>query len=192
MAFGSWFGGFVGAEADRLSVLPERATGYSQRVDQTPGMVFGATVDNQTRCVHYHTELDVVAIKFFCCGRYYPCCHCHDEAEHHPIVPWPADRLDTGAVLCGVCGSEFAISSYLAAARCPECDAAFNPRCARHRSIYFQVPDQEACAGEHSRSPGHHQRATSGQRPREPTGLQMKMRPGQAGLQVTPVAWIGQ
>ncbi|WP_430297767.1 CHY zinc finger protein [Sinomonas sp. B1-1] len=47
--------------------------------------VFGATVDDQTRCVHYRTEVDVVAIKFACCLRYYPCHLCHaEDTDHEP------------------------------------------------------------------------------------------------------------
>jgi hypothetical protein len=34
--------------------------------------VFGKTVDEHTRCVHYATELDIIAIRFACCDRYYP------------------------------------------------------------------------------------------------------------------------
>ena len=35
--------------------------------------VLGATVDDQTRCVHYAGPLDIVAIRFHCCGEFYPC-----------------------------------------------------------------------------------------------------------------------
>ena len=41
--------------------------------------VFGKTVDEHTRCEHYATELDIIAIRFACCDRYYPCHHCHSE-----------------------------------------------------------------------------------------------------------------
>lgn len=102
--------------------------------------VSGDTVDAQTRCRHYHTALDIVAIQFYCCGRFYPCLHCHAESESHPIVPWPADRLDHPAILCGVCSARLAITAYTAAAACPECGAAFNPRCAQHSGVYFADP----------------------------------------------------
>ena len=47
--------------------------------------IYGKTVDNQTRCQHWHSELDVIAIKFKCCEKYYPCFSCHEEeADHEP------------------------------------------------------------------------------------------------------------
>ena len=50
--------------------------------------VYGAVVDEETRCTHYHTEKDIVAIKFKCCDRYYPCYLCHEEYADHPIERW--------------------------------------------------------------------------------------------------------
>lgn len=115
--------------------------------------VHGPVVDGQTRCIHYHTERDVVAIRFFCCGRYYPCHLCHDECAGHPAVPWPAARRAEHAVLCGVCGAELAIAAYLAAPACPACGAAFNPRCALHADLYF-APSSPAPAA--PPAPGGH------------------------------------
>src|SRR5688500_6653863 len=99
--------------------------------------VLGPTVDEQTRCIHYRTTLDIVAIRFACCGQYYPCHLCHDETADHPSRPWSAGASDERAVLCGACWTELTVVEYLGAARCPACTAAFNPRCARHHSIYF-------------------------------------------------------
>lgn len=45
--------------------------------------VYGATVDQETRCTHYNTPFDVIAIKFKCCHKYYPCFKCHNESEKH-------------------------------------------------------------------------------------------------------------
>ena len=50
-------------------------------------IVYGQTIDDQTRCVHYGTPADVVAIKFFCCRRYYPCHRCHEDSAGHPAAP---------------------------------------------------------------------------------------------------------
>jgi uncharacterized CHY-type Zn-finger protein len=33
--------------------------------------VHGSEVDAQTRCVHYHSALDVISINMKCCGTYY-------------------------------------------------------------------------------------------------------------------------
>ncbi|MBT1679010.1 MULTISPECIES: CHY zinc finger protein [Curtobacterium] len=100
--------------------------------------VHGRVVDEQTRCVHYRTALDIIAIRFACCGIYYPCHLCHDETAEHPSKAWPAGSDDEIAVLCGACWGELSIGRYREATACPQCDAGFNPRCALHHPIYFQ------------------------------------------------------
>lgn len=102
-------------------------------------IVHGAVVDAQTRCVHYASPLDVVAIRFACCGDYYPCHRCHAEFAGHPAKAWPASALDTRAVLCGVCRHVLTIAEYLATDGCPHCGAPFNPGCRRHTRLYFAV-----------------------------------------------------
>ncbi|WP_309081543.1 CHY zinc finger protein [Zhihengliuella sp.] len=99
--------------------------------------VLGSTVDGQTRCVHYRSVLDVVAIKFHCCRAYYPCHLCHEEHADHAAVPWPPEERDVAAVLCGVCRAELTIADYLAIESCPRCGADFNPGCRLHSSLYF-------------------------------------------------------
>ncbi|MGN6125563.1 MAG: CHY zinc finger protein [Humibacter sp.] len=99
--------------------------------------VLGPTVDDQTRCIHYRTPLDVIAIRFACCDEYYPCHLCHSECADHVSRPWPADARDEHAVLCGVCWTELTIAEYLATDACPACHAEFNPRCALHYPLYF-------------------------------------------------------
>lgn len=100
--------------------------------------VRGAVVDEQTRCAHYASELDVVAIRFYCCREYYPCHQCHAEAAGHPARTWPRKLWDQPAVLCGVCRSELSVEEYLGAdSSCPRCAAAFNPGCSLHQHLYF-------------------------------------------------------
>jgi uncharacterized CHY-type Zn-finger protein len=101
--------------------------------------VFGNTVDDQTRCVHYRTAADIVAIKFVCCGRYYPCFTCHAEDATHPATRWPADRFDQPAILCGVCRAELRIDEYRTVTACPRCGSAFNDGCRLHAHLYFEV-----------------------------------------------------
>ncbi|MGO2111121.1 MAG: CHY zinc finger protein [Pseudoclavibacter sp.] len=103
----------------------------------TAPRIHGSVVDDETRCIHYRSPLDVVAIKFRCCGLYFPCLHCHDEAQDHPIAPWGADERGERAVLCGKCASELTITEYTAATVCPRCAAPFNPGCALHFDVYF-------------------------------------------------------
>ena len=98
----------------------------------------GVELDAQTRCAHWHSPLDIVAIKFRCCGRFFACHACHAEMETHPPEVWAASEFAEHAVLCGACRCTMSIAEYLACgSRCPQCDAPFNPRCALHRDLYF-------------------------------------------------------
>jgi uncharacterized CHY-type Zn-finger protein len=102
--------------------------------------VKGKIVDEYTRCVHYHSLLDVIAIKFKCCGEYYPCHSCHEEEASHVHKVWKKSEFDTKAVLCGVCNSEMTINDYLNCDNhCPYCNISFNPNCSKHYHLYFEV-----------------------------------------------------
>ena len=102
--------------------------------------VYGVDVDEETRCAHYHLEKDIIAIKFKCCGRYFPCHLCHEEVADHPAEQWGLNEREEKAVLCGHCGSELSIKAYMeSGSSCPTCKAAFNPGCARHYPLYFKV-----------------------------------------------------
>lgn len=108
--------------------------------------VYGSTVDNETRCKHYHTELDIIAIKFRCCSRFYPCYKCHEESEKHPVIRWEQNQFNEAAILCGHCKNLLTIKEYMGAKTCKYCGAAFNSRCKAHYHIYFEVPEEEACS----------------------------------------------
>lgn len=101
-------------------------------------MIHGVELDAETRCAHWHSPLDVIAIRASCCGEYYACAQCHDALADHPLTPWPRERRDTPGVLCGVCRAELGIAEYLACDHtCPRCGASFNPRCSLHHHLYF-------------------------------------------------------
>lgn len=101
--------------------------------------VYGLDVDSQTRCRHWHSSLDVIAIKFKCCGRFFPCFDCHAEIEKHEPKVWLRNEFETKAVLCGVCGHQLSVSEYFACdSVCPRCESAFNPGCANHYHLYFE------------------------------------------------------
>jgi uncharacterized CHY-type Zn-finger protein len=100
--------------------------------------VNGVRLDPQTRCAHYHGPLDIIAIKMSCCGTYYACRDCHDELADHETEVWPKTRWDQAAILCGACGAELSVHTYLACEnRCTACRAPFNPGCKTHHHLYF-------------------------------------------------------
>jgi uncharacterized CHY-type Zn-finger protein len=103
-------------------------------------VVKGKIVDEYTRCVHYHSPLDVIAIKFKCCNEYYPCYECHEEEAGHRPEVWGPNEFDAKAILCGACNHEMTIHEYLTGYnRCPRCNSAFNPNCSEHYHLYFEI-----------------------------------------------------
>jgi len=102
-------------------------------------IVMGKPIDEFTRCVHYHSDKDIIAIKFKCCDQYYPCFSCHEETTDHTPQVWPKKEYDTKAILCGQCRHELTINEYLNAGdQCPNCSALFNPNCSLHYPLYFE------------------------------------------------------
>lgn len=100
--------------------------------------VFGADVDAETRCAHYRSEIDIIAIKFKCCGEWFPCYECHVEQSEHAAEVWAQTEFDARAILCGGCGHQLTINEYLNCdSVCPQCRRRFNPGCARHYDLYF-------------------------------------------------------
>ncbi|MBO0586679.1 CHY zinc finger protein [Sporosarcina sp. E16_8] len=102
--------------------------------------VQGKVLDEETRCVHYHAEIDRIAIKFYCCDTYYPCYKCHEEDGCGNPTVWPIEKFDEEVVLCGACGYELTITEYLTCrSKCPKCSAQFNTGCSLHKHLYFQT-----------------------------------------------------
>lgn len=100
--------------------------------------VKGIDIDQRTRCSHYHTQNDIVAIKFKCCNTYYPCHLCHEDVSGHSAEQWSIKERDEKAILCGACGTELTIRDYMhCQSQCPVCQANFNPGCERHYHLYF-------------------------------------------------------
>ncbi|WP_200416588.1 CHY zinc finger protein [Virgibacillus salexigens] len=99
--------------------------------------IYGQLVDQETRCVHYHSTKDIIAIKFKCCGKYYPCYQCH-QAEGHKISVWKKEEFDHKVILCGVCKTEFTIRQYLQMDKCTCCGSMFNEGCKLHHHLYFE------------------------------------------------------
>jgi uncharacterized CHY-type Zn-finger protein len=121
--------------------MSERAGSESDVTERTVGghVVRGVAVGPETRCAHWTSDRDVVAIRAPCCGGYYPCHACHDALADHAFEPIPASAFDDPGVLCGVCGTALAVGEYLECGHaCPACGAAFNPGCAAHHDRYFE------------------------------------------------------
>src|SRR5699024_9031660 len=94
------------------------------------GLTVRGAIDQETRCIHYHSDLDRVAIKFYCCERYFPCIQCHAEYGCGEKAVWPRDKFNEKAILCGNCGEALTINNYLNGKdQCPMCMANFNPGC---------------------------------------------------------------
>lgn len=103
--------------------------------------VKGTNVDSQTRCAHYHSPVDIIAIRFKCCGEWFPCYECHRENTNHAAEVWKIDEYYTKAILCGNCGYQLSVHEYLRCnSACPQCGAAFNTACANHYHLYFEKP----------------------------------------------------
>ena len=101
--------------------------------------VHGIEVDPQTRCAHYNSKLDIIAIKFDCCGHWYPCFECHAAVTDHGSTVWPREKFDEHAVLCGKCGKQLTVQQYLdCGSKCLGCGSQFNPSCAKHYHLYFE------------------------------------------------------
>lgn len=97
-------------------------------------------IDKETRCSHYNEANDRIAIKFYCCGEYFPCMKCHEEYGCENLETWPRHLFDEKAVLCGGCGKELTINQYLnSQSICPACKTSFNPGCQLHYHFYFNV-----------------------------------------------------
>lgn len=97
-------------------------------------VIRGVDVDEQGRCVHWHTEHDVVANLCGICGQFWACHGCHEELADHPFGRVDPDT--PGTVLCGVCGHLSSYADYSAAHVCAGCGHVFNSRCALHRGLY--------------------------------------------------------
>ena len=103
-------------------------------------IIKGKLIDDQTRCIHYHSPLDIIAIKFKCCNVYYACYYCHKEETNHTPDTWKKNEYNTTAVLCGICKHEMTIQQYLDSNNeCPFCKGKFNPKCSNHYHFYFEI-----------------------------------------------------
>ncbi|MCD2159115.1 CHY zinc finger protein [Fructobacillus sp. M1-13] len=97
--------------------------------------IFGQDIGPTGTCRHYHSDVDVVALRCEKCQQYFACYQCHDAMRKHAFQP--AARQVGRPVLCGVCHKTLTYAEYKETA-CPYCGAAFNPNCVLHQDRYFQ------------------------------------------------------
>jgi len=96
--------------------------------------IFGKLIDNQGRCEHYGSPLDIIANRCGECGKLYACYKCHDELENHSFCA--VDETEENTVMCGVCGKFYSYADYKKLCSCESCKSSFNPKCSLHSSIY--------------------------------------------------------
>jgi uncharacterized CHY-type Zn-finger protein len=102
--------------------------------------IYGKLIDENTRCIHYNSLQDIIAIKLKCCNKYYACIHCHNELEEHEPIVWEKDEFENTAIICGFCAAEITIKNYFECDNvCPACKSLFNPKCSNHYHFYFKV-----------------------------------------------------
>ncbi|WP_312889207.1 CHY zinc finger protein [Desertibacillus haloalkaliphilus] len=102
--------------------------------------VQGVGVDAKTRCKHYSSKRDIIAIKVRCCQTYYSCHRCHQELTDHTPILWGKHEHQQKAILCGNCQQELTIADYLNfESVCPYCQATFNEGCKFHYHLYFEM-----------------------------------------------------
>lgn len=98
----------------------------------------GLLIDDETRCEHYHSPTDIIAIKFKCCNTFYPCYKCHEVLENHIVERWKVSEFKEKAILCGSCKKTLSIQEYMQTEHCPNCGSLFNPKCYNHYHLYFE------------------------------------------------------
>lgn len=111
----------------------------SHEMQEECSLIKGKLVDNESRCVHWHSTLDVIALRFKCCDQFYACYSCHDECETHEVEKYSVctdSNASVPLIICGVCKLQMTFPQYQAL-QCPRCSAHFNPGCKLHYHLYF-------------------------------------------------------
>ncbi|EFA24667.1 CHY zinc finger [Streptococcus sp. M143] len=98
----------------------------------------GLLVDDESRCVHYHSVKDIVSLQCYECKKYYACYQCHNSMETHVFSPYPLALTEDQPILCGACKRTMTFQEYQKQIACPYCSAPFNPGCKQHHSFYFK------------------------------------------------------
>nr|WP_081214804.1 CHY zinc finger protein [Streptococcus oralis] len=100
--------------------------------------IYGLLVDDESRCVHYHSEKDIVSLQCYECKKYYACYQCHNALENHNFAPYPLSLTEDRPILCGKCKKILTFQEYQKQTACPYCKTFFNSGCKEHHSYYFK------------------------------------------------------
>lgn len=101
--------------------------------------VEGVEITPTTQCKHWHSEKDVIAIKFKCCEKFFACNDCHSTLTTHESNQWSITERKEKAILCGRCKKLLTIQEYLDCKNCcTGCGCGFNPGCKLHYDLYFK------------------------------------------------------
>lgn len=125
---------FYGVSSTKTSFRPYSLFPWFLRYSKKMEQIYGKLTDSQGRCVHYHTQLDIIANRCSRCNKLYACYKCHDETEDHSFSPVYA--MEPKTVMCGACGKYFSYIEYKTITACPDCGLSFNPGCSKHECIY--------------------------------------------------------
>ncbi|OBZ86735.1 Uncharacterized protein C18H10.09 [Choanephora cucurbitarum] len=87
---------------DRLRASDEQVLKLKKKKTREPGLTIGEPLPDQGTCSHYRKSKRW--FRFSCCSKLYPCDHCHDSQEDHPMEM--AKRM-----VCGLCSREQTIQS---------------------------------------------------------------------------------
>ncbi|MBR1912450.1 MAG: hypothetical protein IJ828_08865, partial [Treponema sp.] len=93
--------------------------------NRTSKGIHGLITDDQGRCIHYNSVLDIVANRCSVCKKLYSCYKCHNELEDHPFGA--VSETEPDSVMCGVCGSLYSYKAYSSLTSCRTCGSSFNP-----------------------------------------------------------------
>ncbi|SCU99946.1 LAMI_0G01882g1_1 [Lachancea mirantina] len=112
----------------------------------------GQIVDDESRCIHWHSEVDIICFKLKCCRKFYACYACHENLEDHRIERYDLgkdDDMKERVVLCGKCKNAMTFEEYIGQKpgagdlNCPFCNSVFNPYCRLHYDKYFEHSSTE-------------------------------------------------
>jgi uncharacterized CHY-type Zn-finger protein len=142
----------MGSESPSITLLSSLESQTRDEQSELPPDIHGIGLTSSTQCAHWHSPLDIIAIKHACCQKFYACISCHNtlESSHVPAV-WKRKDWDEGAVFCGNCKRIWSVKEYLAGkeSKCGGCGVAWNPGCKNHWNLYFDV-DEKVKIGSYS------------------------------------------